>query len=367
MHKFLSGLLAGVALLIAAPAAFADDVLVRVEGANDTLVPRTGTPIRPGTFTKDGNAAHPCASNSAGGALESATGGDWSGRWLSFGDYEVQAIKGERYASDSDDTSGNYWAFWLNYRYSQSGVCGTPMQAGDEVLFFPDCFGCAKHPSPLRITSAPSSAQPGRAFDVRVIQYDLTFDADFNATVTEGPAAGAAVSAAGRSFTAGADGIAHVTVDGRSLAGVRATKTGYVRSATENVCVDCGPSFTPPARDVSAPVAAVSSVRSGAVYSRKRAPRLLRGSVIADPSGLQAVKLKLTRRAGGKCTYFSGGRERFRPMRCGRGTFFRIGDRADWSYLLPKRLGRGSYVLEVKAIDGAFNRGAPARVRFRVK
>ena len=26
-------------------------------------------------------------------------------------------------------------------------------------------------------------------------------------------------------------------------------------------------------------------------------------------------------------------------MRCGRGSFFKIGDRADWSYLLPKRLG----------------------------
>jgi hypothetical protein len=367
MHKFLSGLLAGVALLIAAPAAFADDVLVRVEGANDTLVPRTGTAIQPGVFTKDGDAAHACASNSAGGALESATRGDWSGRWLSFGDYEVQTIKGERYASTADDTSGNYWAFWLNYRYSQSGVCGTPMQAGDEVLFFPDCFGCAKHPSPLRITSVPDSAQPGRPFDVRVIQYDLVFDADFNATVTEGPAAGATVSAGGRTFGAGPDGVAHVTVDGRSLAGVRATKAGYVRSATENVCVDCGPSFTPPVRDVSAPAATVSSVRSGAVYSRRRAPRLLRGSVTADPSGLQAVKLKLTRRVGKRCTYFSGRRERFVKMRCGRGSFLRIGDRADWSYLLPKRLGRGSYVLEVKAIDGAFNRGTPARVRFKVK
>ena len=113
--------------------------------------------------------------------------------------------------------------------------------------------------------------------------------------------------------------------------------------------------------------ATVASLRNGAVYSRRRAPRLLRGSVTADPSGLKAVKLKLTRRVGRKCSYFSGSRERFRPMRCGRGSFLRIGDRADWSYLLPKRLGRGRYVLEVKAIDGAFNRGTPARVRFRVK
>ena len=120
-------------------------------------------------------------------------------------------------------------------------------------------------------------------------------------------------------------------------------------------------------RDVSAPAAAVASLRDGAVYSRRRAPRLLRGSVTADPSGLHSVKLKLTRRVGKRCSYFSGRRERFMRMRCGRGSFLRIGDRADWSYLLPQRLGRGRYVLEVKAIDGAFNRGAPARVRFRVK
>ena len=87
----------------------------------------------------------------------------------------------------------------------------------------------------------------------------------------------------------------------------------------------------------------------------------------ADPSGLHSVKLRLTRRVGRKCSYFSGSRERFRPMRCGRGSFLRIGDRPDWSYLLPKRLGRGRYVLEVKAIDGAFNRGTPTRVRFRVR
>jgi hypothetical protein len=367
MHKFLSGLLAGAVLLIAAPSAVADDVLVRVEGMNDTLVPRTGTPIQPGTFTKDGDAAHQCSLSSAGGALERVTAGDWSGEW-SFGDYLVQAIKGERHAPPKDATSGDYWAFWLNYRYSSTGACGTPMQAGDEVLFFPDCFGCAKSRSPLRITSAPASAQAGQPFDVRVTQYDVTFDANFNATTTEAPAAGATVSAAGRSFTAGADGVAQVTVDGRSVAGVRASKQDYVRSATENVCVDCGPSFaSPPVRDVAAPTATIAGLRNGAVYSRRRAPRLLRGKVAADPSGLHSVKLKLTRRVGKHCSYFSGRRERFVPMRCGRGSFLRIGDRADWSYLLPKRLGRGRYVLEVKAIDGAFNRGAPARVRFRVK
>ena len=82
--------------------------------------------------------------------------------------------------------------------------------------------------------------------------------------------------------------------------------------------------------------ATVAGLRNGAVYSRRRAPRLLRGSVAADPSGLYSVKLRLTRRVGRRCSYFSGRRERFVRMRCGRGSFLRIGDRADWSYLLPE-------------------------------
>jgi hypothetical protein len=366
MNKYLSGLLAGVALLIATPSALAADVNVRVEGTSDTLVPRTTVATHAGSFSPDGDPAHPCSASGAAGALDEAT--DWAGRWGMYG-WEIQTITGERHASNAGDASGTYWAFWVNYRPASEGACTLQAQTGDDVLLFPSCFGqgCPSEPTPLRITSVPRSSSPGQAFEVRVVEIAVTYDSNFDAITTEEPASGATVTAGGRSFTAGADGVARVIVDGRSLAGVRASKPGHVRSATENVCVDCGPAFAPPARDVSAPAAAVASLRSGAVYSRRRAPRLLRGTVTADPSGLHSVKIKLTRRVGKRCTYFSGRRERFVKMRCGRGSFLRIGDRADWSYLLPKRLGRGSYVLEVKAIDGAFNRGAPARVRFRVK
>jgi hypothetical protein len=371
MHKFLAGLVAGLALLVAAPGALAANVAVRVEGSGETLVPRSVVATSPGSFSKDGDPSHQCSSTSAGGALERATAGDWVGEWFSFGDYGVQAIKGERHAFSSEPT-GTYWTFWHNYRYSTSGVCTTELQEGDEVLFFPSCYGAGcDEPGPLRIVSAPASAQPGQAFDVKVIEYDSTFDGS-TTTTTEGPAVGATLTAGGRTFTAGPDGVASVTVETRSLAGVRATKDGFVRSATQLVCVDCaeGPATGGggvPARDTAAPGTTVSSVRDGAVYSRRRAPRLLRGTVASDPSGLRVVKLRLTRRVGRKCSYFSGRRERFRPMRCGRGSFFRIGDRAEWSYLLPARLGRGRYVLEAKAVDGAFNRGAATRVRFRVR
>jgi hypothetical protein len=79
-----------------------------------------------------------------------------------------------------------------------------------------------------------------------------------------------------------------------------------------------------------------------------------------------AVKLRLTRRHRGRCWYFSPKSDGFRRTRCGRAFAFRIGDRADWSYLLPESLGPGRYVLDVVAIDRAFNRDALARGRSRV-
>ena len=100
--------------------------------------------------------------------------------------------------------------------------------------------------------------------------------------------------------------------------------------------------------------------------SSRRGPRELRGSFAADPSGMKAVKLRLTKRDGSRCWYFSGKQERFRRTSCGTGAYFTIGDRADWSYLLPARLGPGRYVLDAVAIDGAGNRTPLARGSTRV-
>ena len=49
------------------------------------------------------------------------------------------------------------------------------------------------------------------------------------------------------------------------------------------------------------------------------------------------------------------------------GRWFSAGDRQDWSYLLPKRLGRGRYRLEAYGIDGVLNRGPIKRIGFRVR
>jgi hypothetical protein len=82
------------------------------------------------------------------------------------------------------------------------------------------------------------------------------------------------------------------------------------------------------------------------------------------------VQLRLTKRVGKRCYTFSAQRLRFvRMKRCGarRGTWFSIGSKPDWIYLLPKALGRGRYVLDLKTIDGAGNADVQlARTRNRV-
>jgi hypothetical protein len=116
--------------------------------------------------------------------------------------------------------------------------------------------------------------------------------------------------------------------------------------------------------DRTPPAARLAGFTDHQVFTR--GPRELRGSFAADPSGIKAVKLRLTKRVGKRCWYFSGRSEAFRGTRCGRGTYFTIGDRAEWSYLLPARLGPGRYVLDAVAIDGAGNRTPLARGSTRV-
>lgn len=377
MHKFLSGLLAGIALLIAAPSALAAPVTVdlRIEGPTRTLFegPVT-TDVRTFRFTGDA-VAHRCDGTAAenhgasptpvptrGAAVAAAAEqapfamhGNWPD---SLGSPSFSDIDGESVAFDG---TSRFLAEYKNAQFASVGSCGDGVSPGDDVL-----FAYTDGNEPLLALAGPASSTPGGTATVKVT------DASSGAAI-----AGATVD--GR--TTAADGTATVgPFTQRGEQDLKASKPGTVRSNRLRVCVSDGhdgacsttapgapaPS-SPAARDTTAPTATVAGLRNGAVYSRRRAPRLLRGKVTADPSGLRSVKLKLTRRVGRHCSYFSGRRERFVPMRCGRGSFLRIGDGADWSYLLPKRLGRGSYVLEVKAVDGAFNRGKPARVRFRVK
>jgi hypothetical protein len=118
--------------------------------------------------------------------------------------------------------------------------------------------------------------------------------------------------------------------------------------------------------DSTAPVASFARLRNGQVFSRRRAPRRLAGTVTPDQSGLLSVRLSILRALSGRCTAFDGETERFKPHRCGGHRSFRIGDSAEWSYLLPERLGRGRYVIRAVAIDNAGNEST-TRVVIRVR
>lgn len=388
----LPGLFAGLLLLVLAaafapPAAVAapSAVTVRVEGKTQTLVPRVGVTTTTTPVVKDGNPAHSCTGTSAAGALELATVGAWGGTWFDGLGYAVENVKGESHAFPDPD----FFTFWLNNRESAVGVCGAELQAGDEVLIFvarcesaPAPVYCSNPPVlPLGLT-APKKATIGAPFNVTVVEHAT------NGTPT--PVAGATVNGGAAPATTGADGVASVTLAQGGDAMLRATKANRAPSASEAVCATngsdglCGTTVpvtvaTPCVHDgddgrCGTPDRkhAFSFIRGIAEQQRFRAggaPRTLRGDVSTDPSGLASVKLRLTRAGGGRgCAYFSGRSERFRPMRCGakNGSYFRLGDRAGWSYLLPGALGRGRYVLDVVAIDKAGNREPLARGRNRV-
>ena len=345
------------------------NVTVRVEGDGATLVPRTALTTTSTPVTKDGNPSHSCTGTSAAGALEQATGGDWSGPFdANYGDYAVEVIKSERHTFSDP----SYWGFFVNDEPASGGVCTTQLNAGDSVLFVPT----PSDASPigiLNVSGVPRTVAPGSAFTVNVTRTKTTYDSSYNASTARGPAAGVSIAGT-RTAT---DGTARITLTDRGPAALRATgNADDVRSATETTCVTdgsdgaCG--SAPAGEDTlgacatsgddgrcgtvdrRAPAGKITSIHEGQRFAKGKGPRTLKGRVTADPSGLAPVRLRLTRTQGRRCTTFDGRTERLvRMPRCGaaRGRWFDAGDREDWSYLLPTKLPPGRYVLDVRAAD----------------
>lgn len=374
-----------VALACAAPAQAAD-VTVRVEGSSATLVPTTAVTTGPGVFEKSPGAPA-CQRDSAGGALETATGGNWGGAFDGWGQ-RVETILGETHVFGS----GAYWSIYVNALPASEGACTQPVQTGDAITFYPQCEGAALptcFDGLLLLASAPSTVAPGGTATIAVDQVTTTYEPpNWEAVTKRTPAVGATVAIGGASAVVGADGRARVPVGAQTgVQAIRATLAGRVR-ASGAVCVTdgadgaCG--TTAPgqvlgagtdaqvpgaacansgedgrcgARDRVAPLAALTGLTDRRAFSAGQGPRRLSGKV-QDASGVLMVKLRIHRRAGRSCSYFSGRQERFRSIRCGAANakWFKIGDRADWSYLLPARLPRGEYVIDVNAVDTAYNR-----------
>ncbi len=354
----------GCSSALAAPT----QINLRIEGASST--------VYEGPVTTDGRAVkgHPCDGTSSvppqspgatvGAGLDdaaAASGFTWDGTWsdsaMFGGDFFISRIGPDTAAG------GNFWGVFRNERFTDFGACQQLVSAGDRVV-----FALGDGSGQLLELLAPSKAPVGQPFDV------LVFRADGMGGRT--PAAGANVLGA----TSGADGRATVKIGSTST--FKATRAGDIRSNAASVCGftpsggECdnvpftgltlgGSAAGPQARDSKAPVASISSLRNGQRFRKGRGPKLLAGRVVEDVA-IQQVYLRLTRRRGGRCAWFSGRREVFtRGGSCRKARFIRIGDAPSWSYQLPARLGKGFYKLEVKALDRSQNADRE-HVKFRV-
>lgn len=375
-------MLALVALALAgAQAAFAGStVTVRVEGLTRTLLPPTEVTTNSTPVIKDGNSAHSCSGTSAAGALQIATGGSWGGAWFeSFHGYSAETILGEAHAFEPGAAANYFWSYWLAGKASSAGICEGELQAGESILFFPECFSetgaCPPPPNPLAV-SAPAVAERGQPVTVSVTSYA-------NASGTASPAVGATVAGGGAGATTDASGHAMLTIPQTGSIQLQVTAPGSVRTET-TVCVHAGDDGTcGTARPASAPVAApsvvvaapykgpfaivaqASGVQDGHVYPRGRAPKVLSGT-IATHSPVASVDLRLRRSDRGRCFAYDGLTERFRRARCGEGSFFTVGATPRFSYLLPAALAPGRYVLDVQATDTVGNRTTLARGSSRI-
>jgi hypothetical protein len=373
MKHHAARLLAGILLVlaVAAPSAFATPVTVRIEGntiAGAAIVNTTGSPI-PGNDS--------CLPNSAAEALDKATLGNWDRQTF------VSTILGESHTYTHND----YWSFWINGSYSATlGICDYIVQPGDEILLYPQVDGAGFQGTifPLYFASVPSTVAAGVPYTVSVVKRVTD-----GTTTTSQPAVGVTVD----------DGTSKATTDANGQATLVASTPGTFqlvaygpnavnspRPAITAVAVpvpvaaptaptdappppvvpDTPPAQEPSIADTQAPVATIAGLRNRQHFRKGKGPRELKGSVI-DGAALKSVEVRLRRQTGKRCFGFNAKRERFVRMRCSRdAAWFDVGAQADWSYLLPARLRKGLYQLQVRATDAAGNQSSVQSLRFRV-
>jgi hypothetical protein len=378
--------LSSVAFPSLASASTPATVDLRIEGATSTLFEgRVTADVLPFQFSGD-PVAHQCDGTAGGGggnspqpvtvrnnAISAATGPalSYTGTWFSFG-AAFSTINGV--SVDYDAGSGRYLAEYKNGQFAATGGCSDPIVTGDDVR---DAF--ADGSETLLGLSGPATVKPGTTATLTV--------SDLGAPATK--ISGATVGGA----TSGADGTVTVGPLPAGPSTFKATKTGAIRSNAVTVCATdgadgfCGttkPGDPAPApapapapgpapapcqttgsdgfcgtTDKAAPVAAIKGgLKEQARFSRGNAPSTFAGTVAADANGLKDVRLRLTRTIGPRCSYLDGELERLVTSKvCGvaGGKFFSIGDKADWSYLLPFDLPAGRYVLDVQTVDRAGN------------
>lgn len=234
MPMRITGLLCGGILLVSAAGASAAagpiDVHVRIEGAKKTLVSGRTVTLADAPIIKDGNPDHSCPGQTALGALQQGTKGDWEGKWYEGLGYSVSSIMGEA-PSGSD-----YFELWVDHKDATAGLCDEALKAGDDVLLFvehctydPQLQGCKNPMTPLAVR-APKLLKRGHKGHITVVDYDA------NGKATPEP--GASVYANGKRLGK-TDKQGQIVVGGAKLGTVKvwATKARKARSEVETIRV----------------------------------------------------------------------------------------------------------------------------------
>jgi Domain of unknown function (DUF4430) len=106
-------------------------VTITIQGRTKTLLATKTVQVGSGSITRGGAPAGKCPADSAQGALNVATHGNWKGKWYaSYNEYYITAILG-----DTETTKKYYWGFYVNGKSSSKGACDVKLKAGDKLVF----------------------------------------------------------------------------------------------------------------------------------------------------------------------------------------------------------------------------------------
>jgi hypothetical protein len=369
-------------------------VTVRIQGlGGETLLQQTQVTTNTTPIAIEGGGT--CEGTSAGGAIYDATGGNWKVKNQSVG-IELQGLEGlDLPEFSSKEPSGIYWAFWLEGKYDEEGICSQSIASGQHIVMFPQCYAvgplCESATAPNNfLTAVPAGATANVGQQVPVTLGAVNTETFLPENSLPG---GDLLTDGAQTFAPAADGIANVSFSAPGLYMLQAHAPNSVASDPFTICVHngndgtCGttpifyacaaPAASVPAcytcatASVAVPacvgpvvitpppgtdIVTIKGVENGHRYSRRKGPRILQGVVQVPASGtLKQVRISLQRREGKRCSVFSGTKEAFVRARCDTTRFFSAGDSESFSYLLPSSLPPGRYVYEIEALDDSGN------------
>ena len=304
--------------LVAASPAQATTVSIGIEIPGQALVFRTNVTL-PGSDVSPGGAAagQTCPAASVIGALDTAVAHQWAGTWTDGPGWSIDTIRNVT----ATTANSRHWDIYLNNHYLNDPPCQRLLADGDRLLLFPRCTAGTSPAcfsgNPLWI-QAPSTASPGVFFAVQVWELVTGFDVLGNGDTEVRPIKNAAVYSPDGSAYTDYNGQASIPINAKGDNTVLVTKSTDVPDRA-NVCITdgadgyCG-TTTPPTNpfdpyafckttgsdgycnspDLVPPVGHVTQPQPDQKFSGSR-PKLMKGTVDFDPSGVDSVNIRLMR------------------------------------------------------------------------